>query len=473
MKKTNVIQLAILIGLINPNINLKAQTMQYTMPSEEEQHEGTWLAWPHEYEYGIPFRNENDLTWVAMTNALQANEKVHIIAYDINEQTRITNLLNTANVPLININFVIAKTNDVWARDMASIFVRNSSGTLVMQDWGFNGWGGDYNFNYDNIVPTAMGTSLGMTPINLNGVLTVEGGAYEIDGNGAFLATKSSILTQTNPTTPTGIKAVRNLGKTQTQVELIFKQNIGVTKFIWLDGWFSKDDITDAHIDGFAKFAPGNKLVTMNQADLLYWGMSQADINTLYAASNASNVVYSKVFVPLTLNNVSKTNGTSLGYKGSYANYYVANNLVLVPNYNDPNDATANGIIGALYPGRTVVGIDVRNLYGNGGMVHCVTQQQPVLIASTNQKEITNNGIYLSQIAPNPFNSSTIIQLNALINDGQLIIYDVSGQQVKQLNHISGKSINLKRDELSSGIYFLHLSENNTVMATEKIIITD
>ena len=81
--------------------------------------------------------------------------------------------------------------------------------------------------------------------------------------------------------------------------------------------------------------------------------------------------------MPLTQNTVKKTDGTDLGYKGSYINYYIANTKVLVPNYNDPNDAIAKNIIQGLYPERTVVGIDVRNLYENGGMIHCVTQQQP------------------------------------------------------------------------------------------------
>ena len=88
-------------------------------------------------------------------------------------------------------------------------------------------------------------------------------------------------------------------------------------------------------------------------------------------------VPYNFLKIPLTKNNVSTTSGTNLGYKGSYINYYIANTKVLVPNYNDPNDSIANDIIQTLYPNRKVIGIDVRNLYENGGMIHCVTQQQP------------------------------------------------------------------------------------------------
>lgn len=443
-------------------LNVKAQT--YTFPDETEQHEGTWLAWPHQYEYGVAFRNENDATWVAMTNALQANEKVHIIAYNATERTRITNLLTAASVPLTNVDFIIKTTNDVWMRDTAGIFVRNASGQLVMQDWGFNGWGGDYAFDKDNTVPTAMGTYTGLTPLNLNATMVVEGGSWEMDGNGTFLATKSSILCQVNPTTPTGIKAIRNLGMTEAQANTIFTQYIGAQKFIWLDGWYSQSDITDAHIDGFAKFAPGNKLVTMNQADLLYWGVPQSDIDKLYAASNINNVVYTKVYIPLTVNNVKKTNGTDLGYKGSYANYYVANNRVLVPNYNDPNDSVANAIIAGIYPGRTVVGINVQNLYGNGGMVHCVTQQQPTSSMLSTHNVNNSNKI---AIFPNP--AKTEIKINSKNELKSIIIFNGLGQIALSVNEENLNFI-INISNLKTGLYFIKTTDVNNNIQTTKLI---
>jgi agmatine deiminase len=358
-----------------PNPDPKPTTeILYTFPDESETHEGTWLQWPHGNEYGNEFMINNNATWVAMTKALQANEKVHIVYYDDTHKTQITNLLADANVPLTNVTFHLSQTNDVWSRDNLGVFLRDSKGTLVLGDFGFNGWGGDYNFAKDNLVPAVVSLATGIPKVDLNSLITVEGGSWELDGAGTFLSTKSAVLSQSNPT---GIKSIRNLGMTEEQANTIFTKYVGAKKFIWLDGWFSKDDITDAHIDGFAKFAPGNKLVTMSQADLLYWGVPQSDIDKLYQASNVNNVVFTKVYIPLTAANVKETDGTDLGTKGSYANYYVANSRVLVPNYNDSNDAVANAIIAGLYPGRTVVGIDVRNLYKNGGMVHCVTQQQP------------------------------------------------------------------------------------------------
>ena len=151
---------------------------------------------------------------------------------------------------------------------------------------------------------------------------------------------------------------------------------LGVTNFIWLDG-VAGLEITDQHIDGFARFGNQTTIVTMAQNDLLDYDVKQSDIDKLYASKNKNGTAYSFLKLPLTQNNVVTTYGTTLGYKGSYVNYYIANNKILGPNYNDLNDAIANAKIQTLYPAKTVVGIDVRNLYANGGMVHCVTQQQP------------------------------------------------------------------------------------------------
>jgi agmatine deiminase len=131
------------------------------------------------------------------------------------------------------------------------------------------------------------------------------------------------------------------------------------------------------HIDGFARFANQTTIITMSPNDLLNWDVTQKDIDKLYESKNKNGSLYTFVKLPLTQNNVVTTYAKNLGYKGSYVNYYISNKKILVPNYNDPHDAIANNIIKNLYPGKTVVGIDVRNLYANGGMIHCVTQQQP------------------------------------------------------------------------------------------------
>lgn len=362
---------------------LIAQT--YTMPAETLLHEGTWLQWPHQYEYGIAYRNSLDAAWVAMTAALAQSENVHIIAYNAAEKTRITNLLSLAGINQTNIDFKLFPTNDVWIRDNGPIFVRDTCGNLQICDFGFNGWGTKFNYNLCNTIPQSIASAININAIDLNSTITIEGGAFELDGNGVFLACKSSILSQSPA------NSVRNPGMTQNQAQTILSQYLGASKFIWLDGFVGTDDITDAHIDGFAKFANENTILTMNNADLTYWGLSANDISTLYNATDINNTPYNIIYVPLTKNNVVTTNGINLGYKGSYCNYYIANTVVLVPNYNDPNDNIANNIIQTIYPTKTIIGIDMRNLYQNGGMVHCVTQQQPVSCTNTDLTIIGNN----------------------------------------------------------------------------------
>lgn len=349
----------------NSNPTTSSVKVIYTMPEESEPHEGTWLQWPHEHQYGVDYRNYLDNTWVDMTRALVQSENVHLIAYDDNEKNRIIGLLNAAGISLAKIDFKIYQTDDVWARDNAGIFVRDCTGKLVIEDWGFNGWGGKVDFKKCDVVPGKMAQDLNIEKVDLNAIMINEGGSVEIHGHGALMACKSSILNSN-----------RNPNMSQSQAEEIFTKYLGVTHFIWLNGKAGRE-ITDMHIDGFARFGNSSTIVTMSESDLQEWEVPQDDITKLLSAKNKEGIAYKIVTLPLTKENVITTYGKDLGFKGSYVNYYIANTRVLVPNYNDPNDATANDLIQSLYPTRTVVGIDVRNLYENGGMIHCVTQQQP------------------------------------------------------------------------------------------------
>lgn len=337
----------------------------YTMPAESSPHEGTWLQWPQEYEYGMTYRNRLEPTWIAMTKEIISGEKVHIIAYDQAAKERIISLLTQANVILDQVDFYLFRTNDVWVRDNGPIYVRDKSGLLTIEGWGFNGWGDRERFNYDDLIPDEIATAEKMPFVELNKKMILEGGAVELDGRGSLMATRSAIL-----------NANRNPGMTQKQAEQLFTTYLGATHFIWLDGTPGVD-ITDMHIDGFARFGENNTIVTMSPDDLSIWELKDEDIDALYDATNPLGQPYTYVQLPLTQNNVKTTYGKDLGYQGSYVNYYITNDKVLVPSYKDPNDEKANAIIQMLYPGRKVVSIDVRNLYENGGMVHCVTQQQP------------------------------------------------------------------------------------------------
>ncbi len=349
----------------NQQNNNNQVQVEFTFPEESEPHEATWLQWPHQYQYGRNYGLRMDATWVQVTKELVTSEKVNIIAYSSIEKTRILALLNEAKFDLSNVFFKILPTDDFWIRDNGPIYVRDKDNNLLIQDWGFNGWGNKADFENCNAIPSLIGQEQNLPVVNLRNIMINEGGSVELDGHGTLMACKSSILNSN-----------RNPGMTQKEAEDIFTRYLGATHFVWLEGQAGLE-ITDQHIDGFARFGNSRTIVTMNREDLLNYDVLPSDIDKLYAARDAQGNAYEFLKLPLTERDVVTTYGKNLGYKGSYCNYYIANTKVLVPTYNDPNDSVALQLLQGLYPNREVVGIDCRNVYENGGMIHCITQQQP------------------------------------------------------------------------------------------------
>lgn len=361
MKKMNglLMIVALLTGLISCNKEepetpqQTTDTILYTMPSEEEQHEGTWLQWPHNNTYSDHIvRMEG--TFIEMARALHTGERVHIVVYDETERNRVTTLLTNEGLNMSQVDFFVAQTDDMWVRDNGPIFARDKSGNLIIQDWGFNGWGNKAPYSKCDPIPTKIANELGISAVDVP--MINEGGSVEIDGNGTLMAKRSSILNSN-----------RNPGMTEAEAESIFNRYLGITNFIWLEG-LAGVDITDDHIDGYARFANEHTIVATQEAN-----SDPEEFQIVANAKNAQGVQYNVVYLPGTQNNMPGTN-----YKGIYINFYVGNEVVLVPNFNDPKDAEANTIIQGIYPNRTVVGIPAVELGIDGGGIHCVTQQQPM-----------------------------------------------------------------------------------------------
>lgn len=427
-----------------------AQAPTYTLPGETATHEGTWLQWPHHYTYGTTYRSRLDQTFIDMTAALISSEKVFIVAYNSTEKNRIIDLLNTAGIPLGNVFFYIIKTDDIWSRDNGPMYVYNALNELVLLDWKFNGWGNDTPYAKDDKVPLRIAEKTGKTRINLSGMV-LEGGAVEVDGAGTFLGTRSSISGDN-----------RNPTLTETDINNYLQQYLGVSNIIWLDGLYGGAfDITDTHIDGFAKFLDSTTLVTMNSTDLNYWGITSTDITTLLNAENAHGDIYTKVYLPLTNKNVKTTWGANVGFKSSYTNYYVGNTVVLATTFNDANDDDALGILNDLYPDKTVIGIDSRNLYFYGGMVHCVTQQQPAglpLKAFEHFDTGDNNELKILAVSPNPADQQTQLILNGNITGNAVIeIYSLTGKLVLQFETttlaVGDNAITINTGSIPAGHY--------------------
>lgn len=351
MKTNMTILILYLLSTIACKKDLSDTTIQYTFPEEAEIHEGTWLQWPHQYKYGLEYRAEMDPIWLVMIKELIEGENVHLIVYDSTELTRVQGLFIDNAISTENIGFFVFKTDDVLVRDNVPIFVKDAKNKTYIQDWGFNGWGnktdestGELITSDDcNQIPTKVANALNIPLVDLNQILINEGGSVEMDGNKTLMACEGSILNNN-----------RNPGVSKHEVEKVFKQYLGVENFIWLKGRKGLD-ITDMHIDGFARFKDDQTIITMNETDLLDFAVKSSDINKLYSARNIKDHAYQYKYIPLTKNNVITNSGTDIGYKGSYINFYIGNEVVLVPNYNDPNDSVANALIQELYPNRRVV----------------------------------------------------------------------------------------------------------------------
>lgn len=435
----------------------------YYMPGEDLPHEGTWLQWPHNNLYGPFYQGDVEPGWVTLTNALQTGEKVHIIAYDNAHQTHIVNTLNNAAVPLTNIDFYVFPTDDVWIRDNGPIFVYDQSDDLHILDWGFNGWGFDTPYSNCDAIPGSVANAINISRIDLS-AMVLEGGAIEHDGRGTVMATRSAVT-----------HSSRNPGLTESQIEDYLQTYLGMTKFIWLDGVYGQD-ITDQHIDGFVKFANDSTIVTMDSLDLDYWLVTGSEITAIYNARNVNNEAYQIVTVPLTQNNVVTTTGFNTGARGSYCNYYIGNKAVVVPVYNDPNDALALNIIQGLYPNRSVVGMNVQNLYEYGGMTHCVTQQQPIDLKTTSAPAPQNKGFQLFPAFPNPSQHETNFRFElAKGAKMSLRVSDALGNVVLKQDakpYSAGRhTISLDLSGLPNGIYFCQFQLQSGPQQIQKLIL--
>ena len=352
----------------------------YFMPAEWEPHEGTWLQWPHDG----PFPDEQiRLTslWLAMTDALQEQESVHIIAADERQGEHIQHLMIYNDWDERKIDIHVIPTDDVWVRDNGPIFLVNDRGELVITEWNFNGWGGRYPHSLDRLVPEKVAAVLSV-PL-FTAPVTLEGGGLEVNGQGTLLATRSSIINRN-----------RNPGKSQSEIEAALKEYLGITHFIWLSGASREfcDAVgsdTDLHIDGYARFTDESTVLyswTDDESNI-YYPILKQHRDELRNASTESGKPLTLIPLPKPENAAYSTLNTSTRppFKTTpslavYANYYIANNIVLVPVFGDINDARAKCIIAEHFPRRDIIGLPANVLADMGGMMHCVTQQQPLMV---------------------------------------------------------------------------------------------
>jgi len=341
------------------------RTQGYAMPAEWEPHAATWLTWPRRDGISFPAGfGAIPGIWARMAELLAPGEEVHINTFDAAHRKDITAVLKKQGLGDLlgeRIHLHAFPAYEPWCRDHGPIFVRGKKGLAVV-DWIYNAWGGKYPpFDLDDAVPRHVAKLLGLP--RFTPPLVMEGGSIEVDGAGNLLTTTSCLL---HPN--------RNPQLAQTQIEAALRDYLGVENVLWLGDGIAGDD-TDGHIDDIARFvAPGTVLTAVEEdPDDENYNVLQANLELLRGMKGADGQPLKVLELPMP--GPIEWEGERL--PASYANFYIGNEVVLLPVFDHPNDGRAVEILAKCFPTRRIEPIDSRDLINGLGAFHCVTQQQP------------------------------------------------------------------------------------------------
>ncbi len=336
----------------------------YRMPAEWEPHEATWLSWPR--RDGISFPDSYDRVmpvFAKMVDALADSEPVNINVCDEAHETLVKQMLTKHRARAQHVTFHRIPTNEPWCRDHGPIFVtRKDAPQVAAINWDYNAWGWKYPpFEDDDAVPSKVAEILGL-PVYTPGIV-LEGGSIDVNGSGSLLTTKSCLL---NPN--------RNPDLNQEQIEQKLRDYLGVTNVLWLGDGIEGDD-TDGHIDDISRFIGPKSVVTVveeDERDPNYEPL-QENLHCLRQMTTEHDKPLEIHTLPMPRKIVR--DGQRL--PASYANFYIANRVILLPVFADVNDKWAIAVLETAFPDRKVVPIDCRELVWGLGAFHCLTQQQP------------------------------------------------------------------------------------------------
>lgn len=351
-------------------------SLGYRMPAEWEPHEATWIAWPH---------NRDDwpgkfapVPWVytEIVRHLSRVERVNILVNGGHKRReRVAEMLSQAGADLERVTLVRAQTDRVWLRDSGPTFlVRGSASTdrLALLHWKFNAWAKYDNYHSDKLVPKLVERRVQakrwVPRVERDGKrhrVVLEGGAIDVNGAGSLLTTEECLLSEVQ---------ARNPWLDRAGIERVLADYLGARHVIWLGPGIVGDD-THGHVDDLARFVGPRTVVAVleNRRSDPNFELLQENWKRLEAARDQDGNPLE--LVPLPMPEPVLFEGERL--PASYANFYIANGLVLVPTFNDPADRQALNTLASVFPDRNVVGIHCVDLVLGLGTLHCLTQQQP------------------------------------------------------------------------------------------------
>lgn len=337
----------------------------FAMPAEWHRHDATWLAWPKDpitWPDRVP---QAESIFLRMISLLAAHERVELLVDDDATEAGVRERLEALSVTPGNVRFHHIPTVDSWIRDYGPNFLLGETKGIVQlafNDWLFNAWGEKYEeLKRDSDVPSKLAPLLNV-PRFVPGIV-LEGGSIDVNGAGTCLTTEQCLL---NPN--------RNPGLSKEEIEGFLKAYLGVEQVVWLGQGIAGDD-TDGHIDDIARFVAPDTVVCAVEEDPAdeNYKLLEDNVERLRQAKDVNGKPFNVIRLPMP----GPVEGAEGRLPASYANFYIANGLVLTPVFGHPNDERAIEILRGLFPGRQVSGINCEPLVWGLGAIHCVTQQQP------------------------------------------------------------------------------------------------
>jgi agmatine deiminase len=338
----------------------------YRMPAEWHRHTATWLAWPKDPETWPDRVPQVQEIFLRMMAALTPAETVNLLVDDEETEREVRRRCNFPSVK--NIRFLQTPTVDSWIRDYGPNFLISNNGGLAYNDWIFNAWGNKYEeLKKDDSIPARLESLLQARRFEPG--IVMEGGSIDVNGAGCVLTTEQCLL---NPN--------RNPDLSRDEIELYLKNYLGVAKVLWLGEGIVGDD-TDGHIDDIARFVTPNVVVCAVEDDPqdANYKLLQENLRRLRTMTDASSRPFEIVILPTPgmVGGASTETRALERLPASYANFYIANNVVLAPVFGHANDARALDTLQGLFKTRRVVAVNCEPLVWGMGTIHCVTQQQP------------------------------------------------------------------------------------------------
>jgi agmatine deiminase len=283
-------------------------------------------------------------------------------------EKRVRGILKKSGANLEAVDFFRVATDRGWMRDSGPICVKNDAGEVAYNNFVFNGWAKYSNHKKDAAVVAKANQKLKkrlILPSRDGRRVVLEGGSIDVNGRGTLLTTEECLQSKVQE---------RNPGFTKQDYEDVFREYWGIKKVLWLGNGIAGDD-THGHVDDLTRFTDANTVVTIVEDDPkdANYGALQDNLKRLQSMTDQDGKALRVETLPMPA--PVEFNGQRL--PASYANFYIANRLVLVPTFNDANDRVALNTLSKLFPGREAVGIHCRDLVLGLGTIHCMTQQEP------------------------------------------------------------------------------------------------